>query len=145
MGFFSTPFSRVVSAARQARALYKPFSEADVTPEMTVPQLDVFATAVWVRSPLPPGVGNVQAVLVMPKGAKDVSMAIHPTTTSEVSEEYKNLMGAALEGKSIHAVFPLDVLKPDREIVVVYDRIVGENHIRKCTECRVELDLKGVR
>jgi hypothetical protein len=81
----------------------------------------------------------------MPKGSKDVGAAIQPTKTSEVSEEFRNMMGAVLEGKSIHAVFPLDALKPGREIVVVYDRIVGENYIRKCTECRVELDLKGVR
>ncbi|HXB55597.1 MAG TPA: hypothetical protein VN461_12480 [Vicinamibacteria bacterium] len=145
VGFFTTPFSRVASAAQHAKALYKPFSEADVTPDMTVPQLEVFAGSVAVSSPLPPGVGNVEAVLIMPKGAKDVSMAIHPAKTSEVSEEYKNLMGASLNGKSINAVFPLDVLKPGREIVVIYDRIVGHDYLSKCTECRVELDLKGVR
>lgn len=145
VGFFTTPFSRVALAARRAKALYKPFTEADVTPEMTVPQLEVYAGSVSVSAPLPPGIANVQTVLIMPKGSKDVGAAIQPTTTSEASEEYRNMMGAVLEGKSIHAVFPLDALKPGREVVVVYDRIVGENYIRKCTECRVELDLKGVR
>ncbi len=145
IGVFSTPFSRVAQASRMAKTLYKPFTEADVTPEMTAPQLEVFASAVSVRSPLPPGVGNVQAVLIMPKGVKDAAQAIQPTKTSDVPEEYRNMMGAVLEGKSILAVFPLDVLKPGREVVVVYDRLVGTNYLSKCTECRVELDLKGVR
>lgn len=98
-----------------------------------------------VGQPLPPGSGNVQGVVIMPKGTKDVARAIQPTKATEVSAAYKNMMGASLRGKSIVAVFPLDVLTPGREVVVVYDRIVGQNYLSKCTECRVELDLKGMR
>src|SRR5712692_3213182 len=34
VGCFTTPFSRVVAAAQNAKRKYKPFTEADVTPEL---------------------------------------------------------------------------------------------------------------
>ena len=92
---------------------------------------------------------NVEAVVILPKGAKDPSKAIQPIRTEEVTDEYKNLLGAEMSGKSMVAVFPLDALREGHEVMVVYDRKVYKTMSFMmrggCTECRAEIKLDKLR
>src|SRR5437868_507516 len=45
LGTFSTPYSRVVQAARSAFKTYKDFTPADVAPELLEPTVHVYAAA----------------------------------------------------------------------------------------------------
>lgn len=113
-GCYTTPYSRIVQAAKKARMTYKSFTEADVTPELVAPgELHVYAFA----RPMPDRaqVSDVEAVVISSRGA-----IVHPLRTEETSVEYRNLMGASLEGKSVTAVFPLEVLKTAGEVRAVY-------------------------
>src|SRR6266852_2889069 len=42
---YTTPFLRVALAANAAKRQYHAFTEADVTPEMTAPEIHVYATS----------------------------------------------------------------------------------------------------
>lgn len=150
VGVYSTPFSRVVAAARAAKKKFKPFAETDVVPEMLAPEVRVYASS---RKPTSGAydrdIASVEAVVILPKGAKDPSQAIQPIRTEEVTDEYKNMLGGEWTGKSMMAAFPLDALQEGREILVVYDRkvfktvsIMGHGG---CTECRAEIRLDKVR
>jgi hypothetical protein len=140
VGCFTTPYSRVVMAAQAAKKKYKPFTEADVTPEIVAPgELHIHAFA---GDPVGPGMANVQAVVIMPKGAKDQAKAVQPTKSEEATAEYKNAMGAEFEGKSVTATFPLEMLSEANEVHIVYDAQLDKAF---CEDCKVEFKLKDVR
>jgi len=115
--YVTTPFSRVMAARFMAERVYKSFSAADVTPEMIAPELHVYA------QPIPSGATaiNVDAVVITPRGSKDRSAAIHPIRAQPLPTEFKNLLGATVDGRGLMAVFPIEVLTPDNEVRVVYD------------------------
>lgn len=131
VGCVSTPYTRVVAAAREATAKYKTFSEADVTPDILGEpgQVQVVGVA---RSHGSGVVSSVISIVVLPRGVKDPSRAIHPSSTSDVPEVFKNLMGASFDGKGMLAVFPTTALH-GTEIHVVYD---GHG---LCTDCKVNV------
>jgi hypothetical protein len=138
---FSTPYSRVVAAAQSAKRKYQPFTEADVTPELIAAgELHIHGFA---KDAIRAGVANVETIVITPKGSKDKSTAIQPTKTIETTAEYKNLMGASFEGRSMTAVFPLDVLNEDNEVHIVYDSPLGKPAF--CDDCKASFKLKDVR
>jgi len=119
-GCFTTPYSRVVMAAQAARKRYKPFTTSDVTPELVAPgELHVYGWARKVEGS--PRIDSVEAIVILPKKSKDPAQAIQPSNAEPITEEYKNLMGATLEGRSLKAVFPLTVLKEGYEVHFVYE------------------------
>lgn len=142
VGCFSTPYSRVVSAAQAAKKKYKTFTEADVTPELVAAgELHIHGFAI---NPDGPGMANVETIVITPKGSKDKSKAIQPTKATETTSEFKNQMGASFEGRSMTAVFPLDVLTEDHEIHIVYDSLIGKP--AWCDDCKAGIKLgKDVR
>jgi hypothetical protein len=145
LGYFTTPYSRVVLAANSARKLYKTFTLADVTPELLAPEVHVYALARAIGGRMD-AIANVQAVVVMPAKEKDRTKAIQPIRTSELTEEYKNLMEAVMTGRSIIAVFPLSVLDEKNEVRVVFDRFVpGASAVKGCTDCGARFNLKKVK
>jgi hypothetical protein len=142
---FTTPFSRVVGAAREAKRKYKPFSEADVTPELIAAgELQIHGLA---GPAARGGVASVDTIVVMPEGSKDRSKAVMPTKTTEVSAEYKNALGASYEGKSVTAVFPLSVLTERNTVHSVFDkhRAASGAGAAGCDDCDIEFKLKNVR
>ncbi len=140
-GCFSTPFSRVVGAARAAAEKYKPFTAGDVTRELVAPgELHVHGfSRAGNPDNAPAFVTSVQAIVVMPRGSKDKSKAIQPTSTTETPESFRNGFGASMEGTSMSAVFPLEVLSPDNEVRIVYDRYWV------CDDCAIKFKLDKVR
>lgn len=142
-GCFTTPYSRVVAAARDATKKYKSFTEADVTPEMIVPEAHFHAFAQ--RRDHGPGMVDVEAVVLMPKGSKDRAAAIQPIRADQMTAEYKNLMGATFEGKSITAVFPLTVLDERNEVRVVFGSPICGGSLKRSADCAAKLKLDKVR
>lgn len=145
LGYFTTPYSRVALAAALARTHDRPFTPADVAPEMLLPELHVYVTPQAVYGNMTE-IANVKAVVVMPYQSKDRSAAIRPTRTEEVTEEYRNLIGAIAKGRSMMVVFPLSVLNENNELRVRFDRYVpGSSGIKGCTDCGVRFTLEKVR
>jgi hypothetical protein len=142
-GTYSTPFMRVAAAANAAKKKYKAFSEADVTPDMIAPELHVMGYAVSLGKL---NVANVENVVITKKKDKDRSRAIQPTRTEPLSEEYQNLYGAKTEGRSLLAVFPLDVAVDGNEVHIIYDRkVASANGTGGCDDCSAELKLEKLR
>ena len=83
-GCFTTPFSRVYMAARDARTKYRTFTEADVTPEMIAPEVTFLVpsqkrSGTSTGSNLDVGIINVEAVVVTPYQSRERDQAIQPT------------------------------------------------------------------
>ena len=145
LGYFTTPFSRVALAAALARKAGKPFAPADVTPDMLLPELHVYATSQAIYGNMN-RIANVKVVIILPEGSKDRSAAIQPTRITDVAEELWSVMGPRTRGRSVMAVFPLSALNENNELRVEFDRHVpGSSGIKGCTECSVRFALKKVR
>ncbi len=140
-GYFSTPFLRVAMAANSAKKQYKSFTERDVTPELVAPELHVYASAASLGGMR---VANVEAVVITKVGQEDRSSAVHPAKITELPEEYLNLFGARVSGRSVFAVFPLEVLSGQNEIHIVFDTRV-KSGATGCEDCKMRFNLKGVR
>ena len=125
VGCFSTPYSRVVAAARAAQKAYKPFTEADVTVDMFAPEVRVIASAVNRIHGVGAGIISPKTVVVMPIGVTDIAAAIQPSKTEEVDQAFTNAYGAEWRGKTIVASFPLSVLSEKNELRIVYDGPCG--------------------
>lgn len=142
LGYFTTPYLRVAQAAYEAKKLYKPFTEADVSPTMTALELHVYGTAQAVGA----RVANVQTIVITSKGERDPAKAIRPTSITEVPVAFRNLMGMEAQGKSLMAVFPLDALREGFEVHVIYDSGVPNGGRDKfCEDCFMEFDLKKIK
>ena len=83
---YTTPFLRVALAANAAKKQYKPFTEADVTPDMIKPEILVYAES---HAVLGTDIANVETIVVLPHNSKDASQAVHPTEMKDASQEYK--------------------------------------------------------
>jgi hypothetical protein len=146
---FTTPYSRVAFAAREARKKYAPFTELQVTPEMVAPVVEVMA---WPQNSFVFGSGktgppiSVSRIVIMPAKGKDPSQAIQPSEQVDLDRSYSNLLGATWEARGILARFPLAVVSVGNEVRVVYDgKGCADWHTKPSEECVFRFDLKGVR
>ena len=112
VGNYSTPFIRVAVAANTAKRKYKPFTEADVTPEMIAPELHVCAFPMIFGA----NIIDIETIIIMPHNGKDQSLVIRPTEASELSGSYKNIFGFSAEGKGLLAKFPVTALDEDVDV-----------------------------
>jgi hypothetical protein len=110
----TTPFLRVALAAHEAKREFKPFTAADVTPEMVEPELKVMV------SPHVSGrfVRTVKAVVVR---NKKTGVLIQPNRSTVTEHNYSNAYGKKDSGAGIVATFPLSVVDADNEIAVAYE------------------------
>jgi hypothetical protein len=118
-GGITTPFLRVAMAANEAKRTYKPFGEADVTPEMIAPEVHVYVPPHTKDRRAP--VISPEAVIVWASGAP-----VQPARVEDMPAVYQNAFGATHEGRSIYAVFPLSVLGAENEVRIVYERHIKE-------------------
>jgi hypothetical protein len=146
IGFYTTPFLRVALAANTAKRHYKQFVEADVTPEMLAPEIQVYAPS---QAAGGAEIANVETIVLMPNKSKDTSLAIQPRTIADATEEYKNLFGFSSVGKGKLAVFPIEVWQESTEIHVVFDHPVpssqGPGKMGGCTDCKSRIYLDKIR
>jgi hypothetical protein len=146
---FTTPYSRVAFAAREAKKASEPFTERQVTPEMVAPVVEVLAlpqaSYIMGSGRVGPLVG-VKRIVVMPAKGTDSSQAIHPSGQLDLDQRYSTLMGSWWEAGGILARFPLAVVSAGNEVRVLYDgKGCADWHSRAKEECVFPFDLKGVK
>jgi hypothetical protein len=146
LAVYTTPFLRVALAANAAKKQYKTFAETDVTPDMLKPEIQVFIPS---RALQGTSIANVQTIVLLPHNSKDAAQAVHPTSVTEATQEYKNLLGFTGEGKGMVAVFPIDAWREDYDAHVVFDAEIpssqGPGAVGGCMDCRSRLYLKDVK
>lgn len=144
VGGYSTPFLRVALAANAAKKKYRTFTAADVDAELLAPEVHIIASS---QSAGGGNIANVEAIVVLPKGVKDPAMAIQPTRTLPLDEQYQNLYGFTAEGRGMVAIFPLSILQEDNQVRVVFDRRIPDAHGNPghCNDCGVPIKLKDIR
>lgn len=146
IGYYTTPFIRVALAANAAKRRYQSFTEANVTPEMTVPAIEVYAPSHSVGGA---EIANVVTVVLLPHGSKDTSRAIQPEKMEDVTEQYKNLFGFTGEGGGKVAFFPLDAWSENYDVHVVFDREIpssqGSGSRGGCTDCKARIYLDKIQ
>jgi hypothetical protein len=146
LGVYTTPFRRVALAANVAKKHYRQFSEADVTPEMIAPEIQIYVPS---RSVEGTSIANVETIVILPFNSKDKSQAVLPKRMNQASEQYKNLFGFIGEGSGMLAAFPLEVWREDNEVHVVFDRRIpssqGLGARGDCTDCKSRIYLKTIR
>jgi len=137
---YSQKRSRIDAAKRQ----YKPFTEADVTPDMIKPEILVYAEPHAVQGT---DIANVEAIVVLPHNSKDASQAVHPTEMKDASQEYKNLLGFSGEGKGLVAIFPIDAWNENNDLRVVFDKTIPGSRpgLGACRDCKSRIYLGNVR
>lgn len=146
IGFYTTPFLRVALAANAAKKRYQPFTEADVTPDMIAPEVQVYAPSHDLGGAV---IANVVAVVLLPRDSRDASRAIQPTRIQDVTEQYKNLFGYTGEGGGKVASFPLAVWTERYDAHVVFDRPIPSSQsataMGGCTDCKSHIYLSKIR
>lgn len=146
---FTTPYSRVAFAAREAKRRDEPFTALQVTPEMVAPVVEILAlpqsSYIMGSGRVGPLIG-VKRIVVMPAKVKDPSQAIQPSEQVELDQRYSDLLGSSWEAMGILARFPLAVVSVGNEVRVVYDgKGCADWHTKPSEECVFRFDLKGVR
>ena len=138
-----TPFSRVAKAAFEAKRAYKTFTPSDATPDMLAPTVDVVCPSRCVAPGCTRsfGIGTVQAVVITDKGGASPQQ---PIASKPMPDVYQNAFGATDEASGLLATFPIEALRPGREIHVVFDRKIS-GMTSRCDDCRIELKLENVR
>lgn len=114
---YTTPFSRVAVAATEAKRRYKTLTEADITPEMVAPELEIYAPAFGTRDGR---VVNVHAIVIRPDGGG----VIQPLREAPIEENFSNAFGRTKTGRSLRAWFPLSAVSASNEVLIVLD--IGE-------------------
>ncbi|MCK7494765.1 MAG: hypothetical protein MZW92_29300 [Comamonadaceae bacterium] len=105
LGYFTTPYSRVALGGDAGPKHGKPYTAADVTPDMLRPELHVYARAQAVYGNKN-RIANVTKVFVVPYQSKDLSAAIQPTRTQDVTDDEWNVMGAVATRPQHHGGVP---------------------------------------
>jgi hypothetical protein len=127
IGSFSTPFSRVILAARAAQRNKTQFGVTDLPAELLAGRVHVVATAqkAWPDDTI---VAVVQSVVLAPIRSKNRQ----PRRTIELTSDHQALYGTSTAG--IVAIFPLAALTPNTEIRVTFDRTAKGFSGLRCAE-----------
>lgn len=115
------PAQRIQSEALRAATAMTPFTAADVDAEISGPFLRVSA---WPDKPSLIGsrwyvVAPAQNIVIFPKGTRDLSKAIQPTSKEAFPQEWGNALGAKFEGQGMTADFDLSTLPAGEFDIVV--------------------------
>ena len=144
IGVFSTPFSRVVRAALQAKRRKASFGTDDIGPGLLVPEVQVVAIAQkgWPDETM---IATVQSVVLVRRiGASEE--VVQPLQTTELSPELRSLHGIESPDAGVVASFPMTQLTAGTTIRVTYDRTArGFSGMSMCRACNVPLDVRKLR
>jgi hypothetical protein len=145
MGRFSTPFSRLVSAAVAARRSGTPFRASDVPAELLAQELHVVTTSQkgWPDDTM---IATVQSVVLTTRETTGAAGIVQPLRTEELTTQYRALYGIPPTEPGIVTIFPLNALTFGSAIRVTFDRTArGFTGLSMCRECVVPIDLRRVR
>jgi len=143
IGVFTTPFSRVVRAALEARQHGKVLTAVDVPPELLAPELDVIATSQ--KSASDDTVVEVFSIqLVALAGA--VPQVLEPLRKSVLSREYQKAHAISVTDAGVVAVFALTSLPRQPVVRVIFEHPArAESGLGRCQQCDVALNLGRIR
>lgn len=133
--YLSGPFARVVTASAEAARKYRPFTAADVTPEMISPLLEITVPAAppdgrhWSRPE------TVEHVVIRRAGDSGV---VQPTKVEPYTRRWGNAMGGQMETAGLVARFAIETL-PDGDLEIVLIRSNGERVVRLKARDRVHI------
>jgi hypothetical protein len=145
LGRFSTPYSRVVEAARAARQQKKAFAASDVSPDLTAPEVHVIVSS-DVASTDDTARATMRSMTIVVRGGQAPTDRIGPLRTMPLSQEYRDRYGVTVAGTGVIGIFPLTALRPGSELVVSFDRPArGSTAMSSCKDCTVQFDIAKLR
>ena len=145
LGFFSTPFSRVVHAALAARRTKATFGVDDVPPALLLPEVHVVVTS---QRAWPDGstVATVQSVVLIVPGDGATSKSVEPLRTVELTPQDRELYAITTTDAGVVAVFSSTALTPGTSIRVTFDRHArGFTATAMCRECVALVNVRRVK
>ena len=143
---FTTPYLRVAIAAKEAKKAYKPFAEANVTPEMKAPVVQMICHASPVMGNLlTEGVSSVENIVILPRDGGGTP--IQPTVSKTISDPLRNKLGNTYEASGMIAIFPLDVLRAENQVHVIFTRKIYPKGrlLGSCQDCAMDFKLDNIR
>jgi hypothetical protein len=144
IGYFSTAFSRVVSAAVAAHKERRSFALSDVTPDLLTPQLHVVVlpqSAAYESVP-----ATVQAIGIAPRGSTLPLQTIQPVSIGPATAQHVRLYGIAAPNNVLVAIFPLTAVSAGHDIRVSFSHVVsGSSALTNCKDCVIPLDVARIR
>jgi hypothetical protein len=146
-GNFTTPFSRVVIEAIEARKRHRKFTESDVTPDMIAPELRVYTPPIcrYVASQQRCGdLANVESVVITPHGSKGRGQTIQPSRSEPVPVNYQDLIGGHWAGHAVVSTFALSALTEANEVRILYDKKLG-NYVGAKSDSVYRFKLSKIR
>jgi hypothetical protein len=143
LGYWSTPFARVVLAAAAARKEGKTFAVSDVAPELRRPEIYVLIF------PQPAAyeviLAAVQAVVVVRRSG-DQETVITPVSAGEATKGEVAVYGVPSQINAMVFSFPLSAAVSDSAVKVTFSHVVrGSSALTNCRDCIVPFDVTTIR
>jgi hypothetical protein len=143
IGYWSTPFARVVLAASAAQKERKAFAVTDVAQDLLIPELQVLI--VPPQAAYDSGPARMRSVVIVRRGA-NAATAIEPTNTAAASEQQCALYGLTVQSGAIVASFPLSAIVSGNSVRVSFSQVVrGSSALTNCMDCLVPFPATGTR
>lgn len=120
-GAVYTPFIRAAILARKAADAGKPFTAADVPPEIQ-DSLVYVAALPWERTDVtgPDRLVDTIFVIVTPPGSTDRAQVVQPVWVKPDTTQLRSILGPSVPERAMVAAFAPGAIQAGKEIVIVY-------------------------
>jgi hypothetical protein len=145
IGSFSTPFSRVVRAALNARAAGRTLTPEEVPPSLLVPEVQVIAMS-QLASDVDLERSRVERIVFVRRDDEGTERVVEPLRTRPFTQHGNDAVVGPFTNAALIATFPLDVLTSATEIRVQFDRTaLGSTASSTCRTCVMQLESASIR
>jgi hypothetical protein len=116
----STPFSRVAEVGHKAKREYATVDETVISADLLEPYVDILVgpRVIQPYTNRPARVIGVSKVVIT---GRNGTSPLQPLEQAPLVQSYGNLFGAEWIANAVSARFPLDVVRADTEVHVVYE------------------------
>jgi hypothetical protein len=143
IGSFSTPFSRVVRAALNARAAGRTLAPEDIPAALLAPEIQVIAMSQPASGV--PERSNVERIVFVRRQRTGEEL-IEPVRMVPFTQRYQDATSGAVTNAAVMAVFPLEALTSATEIRVQFDRTArGSSAMATCQSCVMPIRSDSIR
>jgi hypothetical protein len=143
IGSFSTPFSRVVRAALNARAAGRTLTAEEIPASLLAPEVQVIAMAQPASGVA--GRSNVERIVFV-RRLRTSEELIEPLRIVPFTQRYQDADAGSVTNAAVMAVFPLEALAAATEIRVQFDRTArGSSAMATCQSCVMPLRSGSIR
>jgi hypothetical protein len=143
IGSFSTPFSRVVRGALNARAAGRTISVEDVPAAWIAPEVQVIAMS---QAATDADRSHVQRVVFVGRQPAGDEVVIEPIKMVPFTQRYRDPGVGAVTNAAVIAVFPLEALANVTAVRVQFDHVArGSNAMSTCQSCLVPIQIAAIR